>query len=102
MQVNIDPSKWYCVQYIIFSFIGAFVLYFKMIGSGKPVLTILFKINPKLSNNAWFILVESILVSLIGAVLAIAITQPTSIPQAIVSGLGWTGIINGSVKNTED
>ena len=78
---------------------GALVLFFKMqSGRSKPVISILGYIHPPLVDNPLGRVLEAILFALLGALLGTLIAQPINPQQAIVAGLGWTGLIGSFSK----
>jgi len=83
------------IQFYIASLIGAFTLYFAFCSRNKLNIRVLKYILPKHSNHPLVHLIDSIIISSLGAVLCTIITQPSNFQQAAISGLGWIGLLNG-------
>jgi hypothetical protein len=83
------------VNHYFLSGISAFVLYFMMLSKGNKPIKIIRIICKKYEEAPIAILADSILTSVLGAIICTVIMQPISYQQSVISGLGWTGLING-------
>ena len=79
--------------------IGAFVLFFKLQQKGPPIFEVIGYINPSWRGNPICRFLEAVLFSLLGAIIGTVITHPSNAQQAIVAGLGWTGLLTKSKAN---
>jgi len=84
------------VTYYLLCGIGAFVLFFKLQKKGAPVFEVITYINPAYGSSPWCRLLEALVFSALGALIGTIITQPGNPQQAIVAGLGWTGLLSKS------
>lgn len=75
------------------------MLYFKSKDDGKKLFQILPHINEKWNKNAVANFVDIILVTASGAFIATIFTHPTTAPQALSAGLGWTSILSCKIKS---
>ena len=82
------------IEYYLCSFLSAFVLYFTMQTKGRNTIKIVGFIFSK-KNDAPIIIIDSIITSILGAIISTLIMQPLNPQQAIISGLGWTALVNG-------
>jgi hypothetical protein len=76
-----------------FATLGAFALYFKLKGDGRPVIEFLRFLFPSW-RSPLVPLIEAVLFSVLGGALAYGIVQPSTVVQAISAGLGWTGLFS--------
>ena len=90
------------ISYYLIGFAGAYVLYiFRAQTTGIKTLKVLGLFFKKWNENPILLFFDSILISCIGAFICTIISQPTNYQQAIIYGLGWTGIVESfaSVKD---
>jgi hypothetical protein len=83
------------INYYILSGISAFSLYFMIQSKGKKPIKIIRLIFKRFDEAPLAIFVDSVITSLLGAIICTIITQPTNYQQSVISGLGWTGLVNG-------
>jgi len=86
------------------TFIGAFVLYILNRLQKRQPFSLFSAMNIDISsNNARppVILIDMLLSSLIGTIVVLPLTSPTTVPQAIVAGLGMTGVLSVYAKEKE-
>jgi hypothetical protein len=87
------------IAYLVIPFytsFGCFILYILNRSQGKQPFSLFRAANiDVLSNTArpYTIFVDMILSSMIGAAVVIPLTSPTTVQQAIIAGLGMTGIL---------
>jgi len=86
-----------------FTFLGAFTLYVLHRLQDRQPFSLFTALNIDVSKTAppANVFGDMILSSLIDAVVVCALTEPTTIPQAVVAGLGMTGILSAHAKSTE-
>ncbi len=82
------------LEYYFVSWIGAFVLYFRLKSTGRSIIRLLPHINNKWKDLPWVNFLDALIISLLGAVIGTIITEPSSPQQAITTGLGWTGLLS--------
>jgi len=73
---------------------GAFVLFFKIQSQGGQVIGVIGFLQPSWLKTGWGRLLEALIFSIIGGFLGTIITGPVSESQALVAGLGWTGLLS--------
>jgi hypothetical protein len=83
------------VNHYILSWISAFTLYFMIQSKGKKPIKIIRSIFKRFDEAPWAVFTDSVLTSLFGAIICTIIMQPTNYQQSVISGLGWTGLVNG-------
>jgi hypothetical protein len=92
------------LSYYLVGFAGAYVLYiFRAQTTGIKSLKVLGLFFCKWNENPLLVFFDSLLISCIGAFICTVISQPTNYQQAIIYGLGWTGIVESftSIKEHE-
>ncbi len=88
-------------KFLFGSFMGAFMLYLVNRQQGKQPLSLFRALNINVSDkNArpYVILLDMIISSILGAIMVVLATAPTTLPQAVFAGLGMTGILTFHVK----
>jgi len=82
------------------SVLGAFVLYILHRHNDKQPFSMFKALNIDVSNAAGYqtILADMVCSSLLGGIVVYFITEPVTMPQAIVAGLGMTGILSSHSK----
>lgn len=85
-----------------FTFLGAFVLYLLNRLQGKQPFSLFRGLNINVGSGAWpiVILLDMVISSILGSILVIALTAPITVPQAVVAGLGMTGILSAHTEPT--
>jgi hypothetical protein len=85
-----------------FTFLGAFVLYLLNRLQGKQPFSLFRGLNINVGSGAWPIVIffDMVISSILGAILVIALTAPVTVPQAVVAGLGMTGILSAHTEST--
>jgi uncharacterized membrane protein YbjE (DUF340 family) len=83
--------------FFIYSIIGAFTLYFKLLTDGRRVLRFSVHLNPDWEESVICNFIDVLLFCIIGAVIGTVITRPINQVQALTAGLGWTSLINAYV-----
>jgi hypothetical protein len=83
------------INHYFLSGISAFVLYFTILSKGNKSIKIIRIIFKKYDEAPMAILIDSILTSALGAIISTVLTKPTNYQQSIMSGLAWTGLVNG-------
>ena len=84
--------------------LGAFTLYVLNRLQKKQPFSLFSALNVDVlgeSATPMIIFCDMILSSILGAVVVIPLTAPSSVPQAIIAGLGMTGILAAHTKETE-
>lgn len=86
-----------------YTFIGAFTLYVLNRLQKKQPFSLFSAISIQMDNPArpMIILLDMVISSLIGMVVVIPITSPTTITQALFAGLGMTGILSAHTKDVK-
>jgi len=84
------------IQLPAFACFGAIILYVLNKLQGKQPFSLFSALNIDVSNEApWHnVLSDMLLSSLIGGIAVFFITSPATAPQAIVAGLGMTGVLS--------
>ena len=84
------------------TFLGAFVLYVLNRLQGKQPFSLFLALGINLGPgaNPLTIFFDMVLSSALGGGLVFALTAPTTVAQAIVVGLGTTGILSAHTKPT--
>ncbi|EJB8454940.1 hypothetical protein MW332_004788 [Vibrio parahaemolyticus] len=86
-----------------YTFMGAFVLYILNRHQGMRPFSLFSALNINVSTkaNALVILLDMVFSSIIGSIVVLALVEPTTVAQAVVAGLGMTGILSvNSKQNT--
>ena len=78
---------------ILFCCLGAFVLHCKLHSEEQKVITFIQHLFPDW-DSSWRTFIEACLFAFIGGIISYGLTQPTTTPQALSAGLGWTGLIS--------
>ncbi len=96
-------AAWNFLELPLFTFLGAFVLYALNRLQGKQPLSLFLALGADLGTGARPIKVffDMLLSSILFGGLVFALTAPTTVQQAIVVGLGTTGILSARTKATE-
>lgn len=83
-----------------FTFLGAFALYLMNRLQGKQPFSLFRALNINVGAGAgpFVIFLDMVISSILGATLVIALTAPATVPQAVVAGLGMTGILSAHTK----
>ncbi len=82
--------------------LGAFTLYVLHRHQDKQPFSLFRAINiDVISKSAQYrtILADMFFSSLLGATIVFLLTSPTTVPQAIIAGLGMTGILSANTKD---
>lgn len=81
---------------------GAFVLYILNRHQNRQPFSLFVALNVDVGQKAyaWLVLLDMIFSSMIGAGVVYLLTQPVTVPQAVVAGLGMTGILSSHAKDT--
>lgn len=82
--------------------LGAFVLYILNRLQNRQPFSLFLALNVAMDNSAkpGVILLDMFLSSLIGAGVVYLLTTPVTVPQALVAGLGMTGVLSAHAKET--
>lgn len=81
---------------VFFAAIGAAISYGRMSASQVKtwglsyIFDLIFQSNPK---GRWRLVVELLVFVVIGVLVAVGLTQPTNVMQALTAGLGWTALV---------
>jgi hypothetical protein len=88
------------LQLPFFAFVGAFVLYVLNRLQNKIPFSLFNALGIKVDSEArpWTILWDMIISSIIGAIVVVPLTSPTTTAQALAAGLGMTGILAAAKK----
>ncbi len=80
--------------------LGAFVLYILHRHQNRQPFSLFLALNIDVGSSApaWKILLDMICSSAIGAVVVYLLTEPVTVPQSVVAGLGMTGILSAHSK----
>lgn len=91
-----------CVKLHFFAFSGAFVLYVMNRLNNRQPFSIFAALNIDVGNNGKpkTIFSDMVFSSMIGAIIVLPLTGPTTISQALAAGLGLTGILSAYSKST--
>jgi hypothetical protein len=94
------PAAALWLQLPFFTFLGAFALYLMNRLQGKQPFSFFRALNIDVGTGAGplVILSDMVISSILGATLVIALTAPATVPQAVVAGLGMTGILSAHTK----
>jgi len=81
-----------------FTFLGAFTLYVLNRLHNKQPFSLFTALNVDMGSaaSAKIILFDMFLSSVIGTLVVVPLTSPSTVPQAIIAGLGMTGILSAS------
>jgi len=79
-----------------YTFLGAFTLYVLNRLHSKQPFSLLQALNVNVgkTGSPFIILLDMVLSSTLGAALVIQLTLPATVPQAVMAGLGMTGILS--------
>ena len=101
MDIQYIKDLWLAVELPFFTFLGAFTLYLLNRLQGRQPFSLFSAINIGIGPGArpGVVLVDMIISSILGAIVIIPLTSPGTIPQAIVAGLGMTGILSAHTSN---
>jgi hypothetical protein len=86
------------------AFLGAFTLYVLNRLQGKHPFSLFQALNIDVTDSGarpHTIFADMVLSSALGAAVVIPLTSPTTTPQAIIAGLGMTGILAAHVRKDE-
>ncbi len=85
------------------AFLGAFSLYVLNRLQGKRPFSLFQAMNIDVSDSGAprMIFADMVLSSVLGAMVVIPLTSPTTTPQAIIAGLGMTGVLGAHVRDSE-
>lgn len=90
---GIDP------YYYLLSWIGAFVLYYKLKSDGKLVIEFLPHIKKAWAEPPLAKFLDAILFTTLGAIIGTILIRPINPQQAIIAGIGWTGALAAIAKS---
>lgn len=92
-----------CVKLHFFAFSGAFVLYaMNRLNNRQPFsLFAALNINVGSGGRPGTILGDMVCSSMIGAIIVLPLTGPSTVGQALAAGLGLTGILSAYSKTSE-
>lgn len=85
--------------------LGAFTLHTLNRLQGKRPFSLFQALNMYVSQsnaNPRIIFIDMILSSALGAAVVIPLTSPSTVPQAIIAGLGMSGILAAHAKESKD
>jgi hypothetical protein len=82
--------------------LGAIVLYILNRLQNRQPFSLFRALNVEVGNSAtpFIIFFDMLFSSLIGAVVVFLLTQPVTVPQAVVAGLGMTGVLSAHSQDT--
>jgi hypothetical protein len=82
--------------------LGAFILYIMNRTNNRQPFSFFRAINIEVGSSApaRTIFFDMIISSLLGAIVVFILTNPATVPQAVVAGLGMTGILSAHAKET--
>jgi hypothetical protein len=86
-----------------FAWLGAFTLYVLNRHQGKQPFSLFRALNIDVLTPAarpFTILIDMILSSALGALVVMPLTLPSTVAQAVIAGLGMTGILAAHTKQT--
>jgi hypothetical protein len=83
-----------------YAFIGAFTLYILNRLQKRQPFSILSALNWEM-NTPEIIVIDLVLSSLLGAFVVIPLVNPNTVPQALIAGLGFTGILSVHTRETQ-
>lgn len=92
---------WASVKLPFYSFVGAFTLYLLNRLQDKHPFSLFRAININVSTSEAkppIILLDMMISSALGATVVVQLTSPGTVPQALIAGLGVTGILTVHVK----
>ena len=94
------PMDWIL---FLLTYVGALALYLFARCRGFAPFSVCFAVNIGVGKKASprVIIIDALLTSLIGSIIAFAVTAPSTNPQAITAGLSFTGIINAFATKDE-
>lgn len=78
-----------------FAALGAFILWLRLRYGANPMIGIDELVKDILEDFQFIVFVQLIFFVALGAFVAIVMTEPGTIRQALASGLGWTGLFGG-------
>jgi hypothetical protein len=93
---------WTFFKLPFFAFLGAFMLYALNRLNKKEPFSLLKVLNINVGSGAapGVILLDMVVSSILGVMVILPLTSPATIPQAVVAGLGMTGILAAHSKDT--
>jgi len=93
--------KW--LELPFFAWLGAFTLYILNRHQGKQPFSLFRALNIDVltaTARPFTILIDMVLSSALGALVVMPLTSPNTVAQAIIAGLGMTGILAAHTKQT--
>jgi hypothetical protein len=88
----------FSIVYYLATAAGAFLLYFVLKSQKKPVIQFLPHINKEWAETTSGKIFEVVIFIFLGAIVGNLITEPINAKQALVAGLGWTGVLSSFTK----
>jgi hypothetical protein len=87
---------------ILATTLGAFVLYILNRLQNRQPFSFFRALNIEVGNSAGAptIFFDMLISSLIGAIVVYLLTEPATVPQAVIAGLGMTGVLSAHAKET--
>jgi archaellum biogenesis protein FlaJ (TadC family) len=82
--------------FVLVAFLGALALYVVAKNNNQDPFSLAKAINVT-TTHPLHAMIDMVLTSLFGALLACLLITPTTIPHALTAGLGWVGIL-GAIK----
>lgn len=101
--VSIVKSLWLFLALPFYAYLGAFTLYVLNRINEKQPFSLFRALNiDVISKTASpkIILWDMVFSSTLGAIVVVALVSPATVPQAIIAGLGMTGILAAHTKQT--
>jgi hypothetical protein len=94
------PALWSLLKLPFFAFLGAFMLYaLNRLNQKEPFsLLKVLNINVGVGASPGVIFLDMLVSSTLGTAVILPLTSPATIPQAVVAGLGMTGILAAHSK----
>ena len=80
----------------LYTFIGASTLYLLNRLQKKQPFSVFTALNANMGAGAYpgKVLCDVVISSCLGTLIVIAITSPSTVPQAVIAGLGMTGVLS--------
>jgi len=94
-------SAWSDIKIPLHAFLGALTLYILNRLQGKRPFSLFQALNIDVADvtaRSHTIFLDMMLSSALGAIVVIPLTSPSTVPQAIIAGLGMTGILAAHTK----
>lgn len=84
----------------LYTFLGCFTLYLLNRLQKKQPFSVFTALNANMVSDPhpMKVLADVVISSILGTMIVIAITEPSTIPQAVIAGLGMTGILSVHTK----